>query len=631
MLKFKNHTITFFFCLSFFFTTQAQVKIPEIYSNIFTDSTGVLYFKQGNFVSYPINNSLKYSVEQLMGSPQGTSYGILFDFQDTTLNGTLVYGFIPYNDGLYPQPVFFKRTFPILAGRTMLNIKRNLEGVYDMINWKETGQGTLGYRIILRNGDMLYDGRVGFELKKDSFVVDTIITGGPFVNCISHDSVIVSLKTNKECIAKVLADDTIFSSKIKTRQHEISVKNLIPDKKYQYTVMVGNHKQSYSFWTAPKPGTRKPFTFAYVSDSRAGQGGGERNLHGANFYMMKKIMAVALDNNARFVQFTGDLVNGYANEADDIKLQYANWKRSIEPFAHYIPVYPTIGNHEALIYTFLDSVGRMISIDKFPFETESAEAVFAGEFVNPLNGPESEDNSRYDTDTVAVNFPSYKENVFFYTYDNVAVIVLNSNYWYAPSLARDSTTSGNLHAYIMDNQLQWLKKIVEQFERNVNIDHIFVTQHTPTFPNGGHVKDDMWYNGNNTKRPYINGKPVEKGIIERRDEYLEILVNQSKKTVAFLTGDEHNYNRLLISDTTSIYPENYGAKKIQITRPVYQINNGAAGAPYYAQEQAPWSACVEHFTTQNAVVLIHVDGKKISVVVKNPDTLELVDEFIIKP
>jgi hypothetical protein len=88
---------------------------------------------------------------------------------------------------------------------------------------------------------------------------------------------------------------------------------------------------------------------------------------------------------------------------------------------------------------------------------------------------------------------------------------------------------------------------MQEFEQDPNIDHIFVTQHTPVFPNGGHSGDDMWYSGNNEKRPYIAGKPVQKGIIERRDEYLDILINQSKKVVGVLTGDEHNYNRLQLT------------------------------------------------------------------------------------
>ncbi len=57
---------------------------------------------------------------------------------------------------------------------------------------------------------------------------------------------------------------------------------------------------------------------------------------------------------------------------------------------------------------------------------------------------------------------------------------------------------------------------------------------------------------------------------------------------------------------------------------------GLLGAPYYAQEQTPWSEHVQGFTTQNALVLIHVDGKKVSIEVINPDTLELIDEAVIR-
>jgi len=167
-------------------------------------------------------------------------------------------------------------------------------------------------------------------------------------------------------------------------------------------------------------------------------------------------------------------------------------------------------------------------------------------------------------------------------------------------------------------------------EADDRIDHIFVTQHTPAFPNGGHVGDDMWYGGNNQYRPYIGGKNLPKGIIERRDEYLDLLVNKSTKVLAMLTGDEHNYNRLRVNSEMKIYPDMYFAEKIEITREVWQINNGAAGAPYYAQEETPWSDHVQGFTTQNALVLIYVDGKKVSIEVINPDTLELIDEGVIR-
>ncbi|RMG27125.1 MAG: hypothetical protein D6730_07830, partial [Bacteroidetes bacterium] len=169
-----------------------------------------------------------------------------------------------------------------------------------------------------------------------------------------------------------------------------------------------------------------------------------------------------------------------------------------------------------------------------------------------------------------------------------------------------------------------------ELERDANIDHIFVTQHTPCFPNGGHVQDDMWYNGRNDFRPFVAGNPLPKGIIERRDELLDILVNKSQKVIAILTGDEHNYARTRIDGSMNIYPENYIGSRIQLSRTIYQINNGAAGAPYYAQEQTPWSDHVSGFTTQNALVFFEVEGKKIYMRVLNPDTLEEVDELQLR-
>jgi hypothetical protein len=139
----------------------------------------------------------------------------------------------------------------------------------------------------------------------------------------------------------------------------------------------------------------------------------------------------------------------------------------------------------------------------------------------------------------------------------------------------------------------------------------------------------MWYSGDNSFRPVIAGNKVAKGIIERRDELLDIIVNKSKKTKAILTGDEHNYARTLIGPQTKIYPRKYTADKILLSRQIWQINNGAAGAPYYAQEETPWSNYVAGFTTQNALVIFDIDGTSIRMRIINPDTLEKVDELFL--
>ena len=63
-------------------------------------------------------------------------------------------------------------------------------------------------------------------------------------------------------------------------------------------------------------------------------------------------MALNMQEKVRFMQFTGDMITGYKENTDAIQLEYANWKRAIEPFARYIPVITTMGNHEATVKTF---------------------------------------------------------------------------------------------------------------------------------------------------------------------------------------------------------------------------------------------------------------------------------------
>lgn len=542
-------------------------EVPKSYSNIFYEK-GKLLLKLSNGKTLEAQkDDSNYILENLQGNPKGTEEGVAFDF-NFDLDGTLYYGFIPYGDSKHPQPVFFKYPAEIKNGKAEINISK-LKGKYDMIGWESKGQGTVGYRVVNKKGIILYDGRVTFR-GKGPFSVDYTILEGPIVNKLEPDGVTISFTTNKEMIGTIKVEAELFKEEQFTTNHEIKITDLQPDTEYEYSLIVDNQQYDYSFRTAPALGTRTSFSFAYVSDSRSGQGGGERNVYGANFYIMKKMMALLTQQKARFLQFSGDLITGYSKNIGETELQYVNWKRAIGPFTHYTPVYTTMGNHEALniVFNQTDDYRKGYSIDRFPFETESAEAIYAKHFVNYTNGPESEDGSQYDPDTTSIDFPPYEETVYHYTYDNVAIIVLNSDYWYSPSTGFIDHTSGGLHAYIMDNQLEWLRGVISEFEFNTSIDHIFITQHTPFFPNGGHVSDDMWYDGNNEYRPFIAGEPVEKGIIERRDELLQLLVNESTKVRVILTGDEHNYARTEITPDTPIYPPGYTLPQLKLNRTI---------------------------------------------------------------
>jgi len=608
---------------------SAQEIIPKSYSNFILRNDSLIFVNQSGIEVPQMNTRTKYKYSDFVANSTGTEKGISFGFNNKDFNGYMFFGLINYEDAIYAYPVYQYRKLQIKNGKVEVNLNW-LAGKYDMIDWEINEKGTLGYRIIDGDGQFVYDGIVNFKGTGPFTVAPTIIEG-PFLSDVKPDGVTIWYKTNFKVKTFVTVDNTDFYDENETYFHEFKIKELESNKEYSYSVTCDDFKYSYKFKTAPKYGSDEKFTFAYASDCRAGSGSGEREIYGVNAYIMKRIMALAAKEDVAFMQFSGDLIDGYTNSKEDINLQYTNFKRSLGAFAHYTPMYVAMGNHESLERAFpVMGTKYPLMIDNFPFETESSEAIFADNFVNPVSDLHSEDGSKYDPDKKTNDFPSYKENVYYYTYGNTAIIVLNSDYWYAPLLTHYPKTSGNLHGYIMDNQLDWLENTIDKFEKDDKIKHIFITQHTPAFPNGGHSKDDMWYSGKNYPRAVVAGKEVKKGIIERRDEFLDIIINKSTKVVAMLTGDEHNYCKLKISDDMKRYPKEYDKDKVRLNRQIYQINNGAAGAPYYAQEDLPWSEYTSGFTTQNALVLIDVDGDKISVRVVNPDTLEDIETYVIK-
>lgn len=607
---------------------QPAPRIPAVLSNIAAAADGTLELHLPGQPPFPERErAAPWTLRQLAGSPRGTETGIALDFHQPGFAGTLVFGLLSYHDTRYPQPVY-RTTTPIADGKASIDITRFLAGTYDMIGWHKSGTGVIGYRIITASGAMIYDGRVRFT-GTGPFDVGVTIIEGPFVSNVTPQSAIVWFELSRPAACSVTVGSRVFACRGTTTREEVRIDGLAPATDYAYTVRYDGFEETYGFRTAPPHGARAPFTFGYASDSRGGPGGGERSFTGPNAYIMRRLMATAHARRAAFVTMTGDLVGGGVTSRDAMLTELANWKRATELQWHWIPVYTGIGNHEAVVREFLGPNNRVVRVDRFPYETESMEAVFASAFVNPENGPASEDGAVYDPDPAAVDFPSYRENVYFFTYANTAMVMLNSNYWYTPTFASTPETGGNPHGYLMDNQVAWLASTLAALERDPAIDHVFLTVHTPMFPNGGHVGDDMWYRGSNVIRPRVAGTPVARGIIERRDDLLA-LIQRHPKVLAVLTGDEHNYNRLRLAADVPIYPEDWTGPRVTLKRPFYQINNGAAGAPYYAQEQTPWSAFVKGFSTQNALCLLHVEGRRVRLEVVNPETLEVLDQAVLR-
>jgi hypothetical protein len=610
---------------------QPHNPIPAVLGKQFSyNAAGKLQVNANGQIFTEAGNPDRYNLSQMLGSPTGTDSGIALDFHDAELSGTVSYG--TYNDSAqYPTILFLPHPVELKNGKALLEIKNTFTGnSNDFLHIVDKGAGILGFRVMNNVGHILYEGRVAFTGKGPYIVLPTIVEG-PLVNLLEPTGSTISFETQVPVLTCIEVNGKTFSDAEAGLHHEIALTGLTPETTYKYIVHYGDRTDTHSFRTAPVQGSRKPFSFAFVADNRSVKAGGEREFGEVNYQTTRAGMASAVMHNISFMQALGGNTTGNNLSVSGHVLEHANWKRALEPFWASTPVYATMGNHESNYYILAPESGTAKSarIARFPYATESGEVAFAQAFVQPTNGPESEDGASYDPTPNPGDFPSYKENVYFYTYGNLAIIVLNSEYWKSV----DSRVNGAPEGYVMDQQLKWLDQTIQKFEADPKIDHVFVATHSAMFPSGDHTDAGMWFFGSNDPRPMINGTRTDKGIIERRDQIIDVSINKSRKVIGFLTGSEHNFSTLEVTPTLPIYPDNYRATKLKIKRPFFVVNNGGGGAYSYAmmndtQYHTPWIDKFQHFSAPSSMAIIHVNGSNVTLDAYNPETFEKIAENV---
>ncbi len=464
---------------------------------------------------------------------------------------------------------------------------------YDIAGFAADAGGVVEFRVeqyIAELGSSrLYDRRFGFEINDDGTYrrVPTVaegpfidLTGAPGEFTISFDA---DAPVNASVAIWSAADGlrVIHSEQSDALHHEIDV-TLPADLDFYYAVgLRGTDRTAVvgRWWPSRSHASpEQSFRFAVMSDSRSGVGAGEHAYEGTNMRTLRQFMAASWSEGADFMVFPGDLADGYVSERIDLEFQLRAWKDSSEISGRLMPIFEGMGNHEALAEMYVS--GRQ----QDRTDGNSAEAVFAAEFVNPRNGPGPE----------APDAPPYTENVYSWDWGNSHFVMLNSNYWWSNLYAFDGVDTMGTHnreGYIMDVQLEWLRADLSA-ARERGVEHIFAFTHEPPFPNGGHLGDTMWWGGRIPE------------VIARRDAFISTLM--AFNTLAIFTGDEHNYSRTLVD--ARINPAWAGR--------MHAIVTGGCGAPYYARDlSAPWASSVEMFSGQQHFNLVEVDGERVMLTV----------------
>lgn len=178
----------------------------------------------------------------------------------------------------------------------------------------------------------------------------------------------------------------------------------------------------------------------------------------------------------------------------------------------------------------------------------------------------------------------------------------------------------------MEDQLSWIERRLEKAEADPSIKYIVMYAQEPVFPCGGHVKDCMWWNGDNTLRAwtYTGNKLVAqgRGMIDIRNRFW-MAIARSSKVAAVLSGDEHEYHRLRVDKNTPVgvmarddlnrnnkLDDGRISPNPAFEHPTWHVTAGTAGAPYYAREETPWTPTI--LSSQAGYCLFQATAEKIS-------------------
>ncbi len=487
-----------------------------------------------------------------------------------TQGGNVYLGIPDYNQQLeypiYAQIIKLDEPQPTTNHQSSINLNQCLKAFAP--SYLTKGEGIIAYRLELPNAkqtnNLFHDRSFRVVRSKNGFRLGVHISEGPFVTQTTKNSAIIWWTTDRAATSELtIQGRKPLFSKAPSTHHEFKISGLSAGKAYKYSAKSQTTddlvtSRTYNFKTAPIDGNN--FSFAFTCDGRTGAlGGGDTGVEGVNIKSAQVLAAGIHSKKPEFLIFAGDLISGYTSSEADYRAQLQAWKRVYGNLGHYIPLYPGMGNHESLLDIFADGSRFDKQGDK------SAEAVFATEFVNPTNAPPPE----------APGLPTYQEAVYSFDYGNAHFCQLNSDYWYSN---KSSTAGGNPFGRLLPGQIRWLAADL-QAARDRGQKHLFVFVHEPAFPNGGHVQDSLWEGGK------------EQGVATR-DKFWQIVSDAG--VVAVLSGHEHNYSRTAIDSTTPVHLDKTPNPKFRSR--VWQIIQGAAGAPFYPQEQTvPWIGRVKKF------------------------------------
>ncbi len=470
-----------------------------------------------------------------------------------------------------------------------------------------------------------------------------VISEGPLVCNVTATNAVLFWRTDMVTTGALQVGERLFDDTVLTNQHSVMLNGLKPETEYVYCIRSRSdaetmvHEIWYHFKTPPYEGKRSSFSFAVCSDSEVGlyRSGSLGNVNHTS--VLTSLMNDAMNRNAALVLFPGNMIIGNTSLSEQVLMEYRMWKQKIQGAWHFIPFYSGMGNNEARVYEEQVITYNRFTLPQGGYEERrdytlhfprhdrmTPEQLFSSEFVNPGNGPDTEEQFK--------DHPFY-ENTYSFNYGDSHFIMLNNNWCTVSDPSGSPLTEFGFQGMFPDAVMQWLEEDLA-YAQMKGIKHIFVFYSEPAFPNAGQVSAGMYYDGTMSFGKNSNSFPTDSQTYrELRNTFWKLLCENSV-CMAF-SGHEHCYHRTLID--AELFSPFYHS--------ITQLVVGTAGAPFESMRnytrrglKIPWQhvgsgvyekSKVEFFSINRGYALIHVDGNRVSGEYINQDG-QVIDTFKIK-
>jgi len=435
----------------------------------------------------------------------------------------------------------------------------------DLVKGKELSSKGYKFRIIKRG---------------DSLRLGGIIDLGPALGDLTENGITVFWRTNFPSYGAVfLKGKGIFKDSTLSRWHRIHLTGLEPRKSYTYHVIstfpeIGDTFTSRPYrFVLPDPYN---FKFAVFGDTRANwkSPGTTRRINGVNVDILRRLAVQSLKDNASFIVILGDLIRGYTEDTNFVKIMYETWWWALEPVSPFIPIFTVVGNHDATAPII--KTGKHSYIDPPP--PYSVEDFWQRYFTNPQNGPENPEDPY-----------TYKGNVYYFKIGPSIFLILNPDHNY-------HRKDGKLYGMHIDSiQYRWADSILN----TIRVPYKFLMWHEPLIATGGH------------RGSCLDLYP------DARDSVAALLLNHGITTI--FNAHEHIYARVWIDPHMDFIRKSKIIKKLASKSDFtgfYEIITGGGGAPASKKpEHLP--DYVKKYSTENHYVLGNVTPHGVKFTVKN--------------